>query len=450
MASLDALIRLSWQPRRGGQDTAFEPWVRDRVESFSYTDKSNGADEGEIVLANEDLRLLDNPITEIGTKITIQWGYRSETHEPRRLQIRERKGFRKLTLSGPVDEVSFFIGSQRTRTFEDSTPFEVAEQLAREQGFIQSDSRVIESGDIVSPRRGIVQSSETDMAFLLRLARDTGAVFYISGEIFHFHERRLGRQPTRTLTYWNDSRGVFIGEPQVTIAAQGRSGGVNRSGHSARQRSTVSGSASNSTDQNRPSLGEEVTISEPDDFSFEEFDVDLVEGLPVTVPPEPVSTPNQPQDSQAASETTTAETSEEATSEAQQQFRRAERQTIKLTQGFIGLPWLQADTTVRLEGLGEKLSGNYYAEEAKHTVNNNGYRTNVTFSRNAGSRSRGSAGNRAQNQAAFSESLPYSPQSVPDDIQGFQNTGFTSVSEIEELDYGLDEEGNPVSTWAER
>lgn len=436
MPPIDPIIRIGWQPSTvRNRVIEFDANLRERVLQWEFTDKSRGADKGKLTLDNSDMTLADHEAFAPGARMFVQWGYAHSIYPTRNFSVEKIKFSKKVEVEGTVSAARAFIGQQRTRTFENATEFEVAEEVARSLGFVSTRSRDIEQGDVVVERRGITQAGETDMAFLQRLARQVGATMYVAGDVFHFHERRLGRQPALTFTYFADQVGHIIGDPDIEHTVQGRPGRVTRRGRSPRQRRDVQGDASNREDRNRPTLGQELCVSDPQGLDWPSIARDLGieedEITQSTLPPQ--------QEAQSDVSASTAETDERATSQAQQRFRSGERSSIKMSLTLIGNPEVRADGTIRVEGLGEKYSGNWYVEEAVHTVSSSGYQTKVKLQRNATSRTRGTARSRRRtvDQASTSvpagSDLPFSSEFNTWDCWGDQNTGDVPDVEVQQV-----------------
>ena len=260
----------------------------------------------------------------------------------------------------------------------------------------------------------------------MRLAEEVGATFYISGNTFHFHERRLDLEPLRTITYWDSEEGDFAGEPTFEQTTLGRPSQVQRRGNDPVQRENVEGSASNETDTNRPVLGNNSSI-------LQEIDVPIGSGTEVA------TTSLMQTQTQSVSSPTSSENETEAQNEATQSFRRSERNSVKATFPLIGMPWLHADMTIRVEGLPESLSGNYYTKTVTHTINSSGYKTKVEARRNALSSSSASSTSRAARQEGQTQ-----------EIEGRQNTASPPENTVEEIDVPVGDGTEVVTTYRVR
>jgi len=442
MPPLDPIIRLAWEAS-AMRDVArpFSEELQSRVLSWEFVDKSRGPDKAKLTLDNNDLSLFDSESMQAGNKLYIQWGYPHDMYPVQIMRVQKVKGFRKLVLEGVAEESSRLQGVQRTRTWVDSTEFDVANEIARQMGFVDERSRMVEVGDIEVQRRGISQAGETDMEFLIRLAHRVGATFYISSGVFHFHPRREYLQPLLTFTYWRDSAGSIIGDPEIEHNVQGRPGRVTRRGHSPRDRATTEGVASNREDPGRTVLGEVLPCSDPTAIDWDALERGLSEqGIDAELGQ---STPPEQPEAQSDVSPTTAESDTEARSQARQRFRSGQRSSVKMSVTFVGDVGLRADTTIRLQGLGEKYSGNYYVDEAVHSLAPGQYRVKCKLKRNATSRSRGGGRSRRRSIDGSTTSipagadLPFSSEFGTWDCRGNFNVDEppdTDVSQVEEVD----------------
>jgi Bacteriophage probable baseplate hub protein len=369
--ALDVVINIRYEPESApGDDTELPSDLRDRLVGLTFTDKARGANECKLTFDNSDLALFDDDRFKIGNKLHVQWGYPWRVGPVREVTIDEIEGFRELQVKGASSRMLEAISLQRTRTFEDTTCSEVAESIAREMGFTSQDSREIETPEIEIRYETISQTSETDLAFLTRLAGDEDFLFRISGGTFHFHPPREGESPTVTLTYFDDLSGVFVSEPKLKQKTTGRGGRTRRTGRDPRGRTGVEGEESNATDTNRDNMGEKVTVRDPVSGQWRETTRERT--------PSP-----RAQDDNAA---TSADSPEEARRNARRANRRAARETVELDCEIVGDAQMSADTTIRIEGIGEKYSGNYLINEMTHNVKG-GYTCSLKCKRNAVSRS---------------------------------------------------------------
>jgi phage protein D len=370
----------------GNRIIRWEEDLRDLLMSMEFIDKANGADKMKLIFDDPRLLLRDDERVAQDARIGVLFGYPGITHGdgPVIFQVKERKGFRQLTLEGTTSGCAPFIGRQRTRTWEDATEFEVAEEIARELGFDSDDSLDIDPGDNEQIRRGITQASESDWEFLHRLAARIDCVCYVSGSAFNFHPPRYGDAPARILTYFDSNEGEFTTDPEIEISPIGRAGRATRRGISTEERAVVSGTAGNDDDSQRVVCGSELAVTDPGGWE------DLL-----SLSPQERRTLDSTTYAQESVAPTTADTDEEAARSARRVFRSSEREAVKLSATLVGDPGLMGGITIRIEGLGPQLSGNYYIEEATHKIEG-GYDTKIKAKRNALGQSGATATRRRQ------------------------------------------------------
>lgn len=388
MPALDPLLFVRWESETArGQTEELPTDLRDRIMELSFTDKARGADEATIKLANEDLSLFDDPRLAEGNKLILQWGYAHDMRQPMEVRIKEVTGWSVLDIKCAGARELDFIAVERVRTWQNATITEVAEEVAQELGFTGQDQLDIDEGDFSVRYEGITQSGETDYAFLQRLANSEDMVFRVDGNRFHFHPPRLGDDPQVTLTYFDSNVGDFVGEPKLDKGTLGIPGQVRRRGHSNANRGDTDGEGSNASDRNRVQLGDMITVRNPETHAWTRRAATRAD--------------LQRLNAQSSTGPTAAGTDQEAETNARRNFRRGERQSIEISATIVGRPNLRADTTIRLEGVGQKLSGNYYIEEIAHKVGN-GYTCSIKLKRNAqGASSGGRAAGRTNRNTAL-------------------------------------------------
>lgn len=371
MTQIDPIVRIA--TATNGRFDRWDEHLRDSLMSMKFVDKATGPDVMTLQFDDPDLEFRNDERFSVGSKIAVLFGYPGNTfgHGPVVFQVKTVKGFRVLTVEGPTVEAATFLGRERTRTWEDATEFEIAEEIARDRGFSSEDDREIDSGDYAIIRRGITQAGETDMAFLRRIAARVDCVCYMSGGVFHFHPPRYDGTPGKLLTYFTSDRGEFTSDPDIEIAPLGRPGRVTRRGVSTRERADVTGTAGNDDDPGRVVNGQELVVGDPQSW----------EALVGLTAEERAQVDVEVQSSEMV-RPTTGDSDDAAQRAARRAFRGSERETVKLNASLVGDPELIAGETVRIDGLGPQLSGNYFIEEAEHQISK-GYDSRIKTKRNA-------------------------------------------------------------------
>jgi phage protein D len=400
------------------------------IESMKYTDSEKSADKLALSVDNFDLRNFDNPIWKQGNRIRAAWGYPGRMAVERECVIRKVTGFQKLSVEAHGMAV-VMNRVRRSRTFENMSRIDIVKQIARENGY-DDDSIDIESGSGVRVGRSIasdilrgeyaarrrienyralydaggisaeafaaqvtylqniltrmtvlrahhqratprpsgdtvlphvVQANMTDAQFLRRLANLEGCEFFVDFDGFHFHPRRLDQSPTKTFTYYTNQEQPDVLEINITndvTALPGRTR-VRRRDPITRQETEAT--ADNSTDTNRPTTGDVLEVIDPD-TGFETLRL-------LTA---------QEETTQGGSPATSPETAQQ---DARARFRRAQQRAVQMTLKAIGDPFIFAKSIVRVDGIGQRLSGNYYIKEVTHELDSNGYTMGLSLIKDA-------------------------------------------------------------------
>lgn len=326
--------------------------IPDGIESLEYQDAERKADQLKLKVNNDDLSNFDDPVWKKGGKLIVSWGYPGNMSIPRSAIIRSVKGFRTLTITAAAESMVMNTVT-KTREFENMTRSEIVRQIASENGYAGEALHI----DDTSERFEVIpQASITDAAMVARLASRQGFEFYVDFDGFHWHERRLGARPTRTITYYGDGLGEVLDGVSVSNDVTAKPGRVRVESRDPLTGETISEVADNDTDTNRETLTEIVEIIDPDSGASTNVERRVAQE----------ETRSTPQNSQAAVQT-----------EARARFRRAQQTAIKMTIPIIGDPGIFAKTVVKLEGFGKRLSVPVYVKLVKHVVDHNGYVTTL-------------------------------------------------------------------------
>lgn len=318
-----------------------------RVLSLRYTDSEKKADKLVLSADNFDLVHFDNPIWKQGNRLRVSWGYPGLMAPVRECVIRSAKGFQRLSVE--ANGLAVVMNRvQRSTTFENLTRSEIVRLVARENGYGE-DAVDIQDTEIRYPH--VVQAGTTDAQFIRRLSHLEGFEFYVDFDGFHWHERRLDQRPVKTLTWYIEQRRSEIISINIKNDVSALPGRVRVRRRDPIAREDVESSADNETDSNRGLLGTVLGIASPSEGASS--------GQLLT----------------SQESTTTGGSSESAASErdATSRFRRAQQQAVKMTLTMIGDPNILAKSVVNVQGIGQRLSGNYYVTEATHELGSNGY-----------------------------------------------------------------------------
>jgi len=266
--------------------------------------------------ASEPKPMLQGIITEIGTSF-------SEGGSP------------ELTVSG-FDKLYPLTTGKHTEHWEDARDSDAVDAVTQDTGL----NRTITQTDPVKPR--IDQSQETDMAFLGKLAKRNGAVFYVRNGDFYFGPRNNDNSEILELAW---GRGLLSFSPEANLAKQ-----ITRV--EVHGRSSVTG---------EPIVGRASRGQESGRDTRRESGADR---LTQALGNERVMSIREAVHTQA-----------EADARARAILEERALEFVKGDGECIGLPEIVPDVNIALQDLGSAFSKPYYISEATHKIDRNGYRT---------------------------------------------------------------------------
>lgn len=329
----------------------------ERLLSLEYEDDERKADRLKLVIDNYDLAHFDDPIFKKGNTIEVSWGYPGFMSPTRECKITKISGFQQLQIEA-LDKAVVLNTKARHQLYENATRSEVAKAIAERNGF-GPDKQFIQKTTIRYP--AITQARLTDAQMLKRLAHREGFEWYIDHDGFHFHERVLDQQPVRRFIWYfaqTNEEGVLSIDVKNDVYA--KPGRVKVKGIDPDTKEKVEGTGSNE-DTDRDGLGElaeyYIALDEvTDNLEFSQLNADDDE-LPDSMQGEVGE--------------------QQAKEQADRRFRKASQVAVKMSMSVIGDPWLLAKSVVRVEGVGKRLTGNYYIKSARHSVSAQGYTTDL-------------------------------------------------------------------------
>ena len=320
--------------------------LSDRVLSFEYEDSDEKADRLTLTLDNHDLAAFDEPWTRKGNLLEVAWGYAGNLTPPRQVVIEKVTGFQVLAVEGHGRSM-LLHRVVKTRTFENKTRSEVVRQVATKNGYDASHQQIDDTDERIPV---LSQARETDAQFLARLARKEGFHFYVDFDGLHWHQRRLGQAPIKTLRWYSDpnaGEGLSI---HVENDLSGKPGAVRLQGRDPLQKQDIDVQGSNA-ETKRDVLAPLVEIIDPE-------------------------TGKSHLEARAASEEsapTAAPTASLAKRQADAGYVNTQRTTVELTAAVVGDSDLLAKSVVEIQGISQRLSGKYFVKEARHRIDASGY-----------------------------------------------------------------------------
>jgi uncharacterized protein len=236
------------------------------------------------------------------------------------------------------------LRSTKIATYAGMTAAQIAEGIASKIGLTPkvTDTKIKHSY--------VLQDSESDYAFLRRLAKPFGYVVYVDTKTLYFGPRMYGESAAVTLT-----RGEEIEGFHLNLSTQGLPGEVVVQGWSSDTKAVISGKASASNISKK--MGTTLGLAKAES-AFGKATVTYVD-YPVAAAA----------DAEAIA------------------LAKLEEAALEFIQGEVtctGLTTLKPGIVVALDGLGTTFSGNYFVISAKHTyVPDQGYKTTLSVRRNA-------------------------------------------------------------------
>ena len=341
-----------------------------RIIGFTYEDAERQADKVSLQLDNFDLALFDREELIGGATLEVSWGYPGNMAPPRRVVVKKLKGFQTLTIEGQATSV-LMNREAKTRAWTNKSRSDVAKEIAAEHGYEGEFADVEDSSEVLDT---INQTAETDARFLRRLAAREEFEYFVDDGGLHWRSRNQASAPSHVLTWFSDpGRGDII-SLNVESDLSRRTGRVEVRGRDPLTKATIESRASSST-------VERATLS------------DVLE----VVDPETGASSLQERNATTSVHPTSAPTPAAAERESAARFRRAERETVKLSMQVVGDPTLRAKEVLEVRGISGLLSGKYYVTEAKHVISSSGYVVELKLTRD-GTGARRQAGAAAQGQ----------------------------------------------------
>lgn len=329
-----------------------------RLLSLEYEDHERKADRLRVVVDNWDLAHFDDPIFKKGNIIEVQWGYPGNMSPPRAVKITKISGFQQLTVEALDKGTLMNTKARPNESYENMTHAQIAQTIAERNGY-GSDAQFIQDTKIVYPCR--TQGRLTDAQFMRKLAHKDGFEFFIDFDGFHYHERVMEQAPVRKFVWYNAERNRdAILNIEVKNDVYAKPARVKTKAIDPDTKEEVEGTGSNE-DTNRKGTGEIaeffLAVEEvSDNLEFSQKNAGDWE-RPAAV----------------QGETGAADVKKDA----DKRFRKASQVAVKMAITVIGDPALIAKTVVRVEGVGKRLTGNYYVRSAKHMLAATGYLTQL-------------------------------------------------------------------------
>jgi hypothetical protein len=337
--------------------------VGDGITGFRFEDDETKTDKLTLSVNNYDCAALDGPLWVPDNVVEFQFGYPGRMSPPREAVIQKVTGFATLQVECDSKD-SLMNRRQRTdRTWLNVKRSAVVREIVGGYGFTD-DLLHIEDTELVVP--SVTQARMTDLQLIKSLAAREGFEFFVDFDGVHFHKRNTKQKPIRTLTYFADPGLGDITNASMEVEKRaGKPGAVTLAGKDAVTGEPFKVTADNqSTAGERTALASHTEVAGPDDQVVESIDAFGNSSTTVSSGVATSTTPSQQE--------LVAPTSEASAAAAQRVANGAyEKQQLRgatLTFTTVLDPLLFAKATLRIEGVGKKLSGNWYVKHVVHDV----------------------------------------------------------------------------------
>ena len=232
----------------------------------------------------------------------------------------------------------------RQRTFQNKTSSDIASSIANDHALTAS----VESTDDKQPH--VTQRNETNLAFLLRLARPLNYEVLVDDKTLLFRKPKAQEGAAVSLTYRQD---LIEFAPRQRAISEGSS--VEVRGWDAKAKQPIVGRAGAGDETTK--MGGKQTGAEVSANAFS--------AQPRTITAQILLDAN------------------EATEVAKAHYNRQQSDFIEAQGECAGSPAIRAGKTIEIAGVGKAFSGPYYVVSAKHTIGPTGYRTRFEATRNS-------------------------------------------------------------------
>jgi len=289
----------------------------------------------------------DSPLFAVGNEVEIWLGYVGDLHKVMLAEITSLEpaftaGQTPLLMVRGYDHRHRLARGRKTRTFVQMKDSAIASQIAREAGLrAQVD-------DTKLTQRYVIQSNQSDWAFLQRRAGLLGYEIFVREKVLYFRWPKSAAQPADKL-----SLGADITEFSPRLSSLAQASDVAVRGWDVKEKKAVNGTA-----RAAPALGGPPSGPATVRRAFGAASM-VVVGQP-------------------------AHTLGEASPIAQGWFNTMALSYVEGNAVAHGRPRLQAGTVVDISGAGQTFSGSYYVTSVTHTMTSeHGYQTSFTVQRNA-------------------------------------------------------------------
>jgi len=297
-----------------------------------------------------------------GTSVSISMGYVDDMHDMMEGEITQvspsfpETGMPTVAIEGH-SRMHRLRGENKTRTFQKTTPKQIAEQIGQDAGLeVQAD-------DVNLQQDYVIQPNQSDLEFLKTLAKSVHCEVLVQKKTLIFRKSKEADTKSFTLIWYGpqesfapapDTMPLKSFAPQMNALAPATN--VQYRGYDMKSKKAF---VSNANSANQSSLmGGNQTAAQASQSAF-----------------------NRPR--AVVNVTTPFSSQDEGDRHAKSAFNAKAMGFVSGTAGTIGIPELWSGQVVELQGLGPLFNGCYYVQQATHTIDETGYNTSITVKRNS-------------------------------------------------------------------
>ncbi len=303
-------------------------------------------------MSSQKFKYLDDPLFDIGKKITLKIGYENKLHD---------------VFKGTITRIepSFFVGDTPTFTieahassydslkrrspakeFKENKFSDIAKKIAQEAHL---DSVIDETKEFKKPLQK--DNNTTYFEFLKDIAKEAKVIFFINRDILYFVKMEDNRKEILTLELGRD---IISFRPHIKTTKLLTEVEVRWSNPDNPEEPFVS----------MAKIGDEGDISS-DTKTGSQLAKEKVGDIRKVITCRPVNSEDH------------------AKEIAEAELRKANSTLIEGTGECLGIPQIRPGVKIGLKKVGYKFSGVYYVTGATHTINDSGYRTRFSVMRNS-------------------------------------------------------------------
>lgn len=333
------------------------------ITAFKFEDDETKTDKLTLTVDNYDLSALDGPLWVPDNVIEFQFGYPGKMSPPREAVIQKVSGFLQLQVEADSKDALMNRAQRTDRTWTKVKRSDVIKELVAAYGFT-ADQLHIEDTKLVVP--SVTQARMTDLQLIKSLAAREGFEFFVDFDGVHFHKRNTKQKPIRTITYFAGGVGDVITVAMEVEKRAGKPGAVKLAGkdQATGEPFVVTGD-NRSTSGDRTALASNTEVGGPEDRVLESVS-DVGETSEGVRPPSGATSESTTNTGQSLVAPTSEATKAGAQRVADGAYAKQQLRGATLTVTMVMDPLMFAKATVRMEGVGKKLSGNWYVKNAQH------------------------------------------------------------------------------------